>query len=303
MRNHGYDDEFTFCITLASGTVGPIVPPSIPFVVYASFASISTGALFMGGIIPGVLMCIALAVMCFFISRKKNYPREEKTTLKEKIIAFKKSFLAMLMPVIIIGGIWTGWFTPTEAALVSNVYAVILTIFIYRETTFWGLLDTIKNSLANFLPLLLIVAGANLFSFIINFEKIDDKILNALTSITSNKYVVLLLINIVVLFMGMFFDTMVALFMLAPIMGPICNIYGISVIHIGVVIVFNMMIGRLTPPVGPSLYLVASINQIRVITLVKWILPWFVPLFITLLLITYIDWFVMFLPRLMGIGN
>jgi tripartite ATP-independent transporter DctM subunit len=303
MRDAGYDDEFTLGITMASSTVGPIIPPSLPMVVYASFASVSTGALFFGGIIPGLLMSFLLAIQCYFIAKKRNYPREKNITFREKFIAFRKSFLALLMPVIIIGGIWTGMFTATEAAMMAIVYAIILTVFIYRIIKPAQLVKIIINSLNNMFPILFVVAGATLFSFIINYEKVDQYIMNFFIKLTDNKYILLLCVNILVLVLGMFFDNIVAILLLAPIVQPLCNIYGISMIHIGVVIVFNLMIGLLTPPVGASLYLMASITNYKVSTVIKWALPWLLPLLATLLLITYCDWFVLFLPRLLGFAK
>jgi tripartite ATP-independent transporter DctM subunit len=300
MRDSGYDGEFTLGITMASSTVGPIIPPSIPMVVYASFAGISTGALFIGGIFPGVLMSVFLAVWCFIIAKRKNYPREKQTSIREKFTALRKSFLALLMPVIIIGGIWTGWFTPTEAAMVSIVYAIILTVFIYHDLKPVELLRIIKNALNNFLPTLLIVAGATLFAFIINFEKVDQVVMDFISNMTDNKYVVLIFINIFIVFHGMFFDSIVAILLMAPVISPLCSAYGISMIHIGVVIIFNLMIGLLTPPVGTSLYLISSLTGYKVTQVIRWAMPWLIPLFLTLILITYIDWFVLFLPRLLG---
>jgi tripartite ATP-independent transporter DctM subunit len=303
MRDAGYDDEFTMGITMASSTVGPIIPPSLPMVVYASFASVSTGALFFGGIIPGLLMSFLLAIQCYFIAKKRNYPREKNITFREKFIAFKKSFLALLMPVIIIGGIWTGKFTATEAAMMAIVYAVILTVFVYRIIKPAQLVKIIINSLNNMFPILFVVAGATLFSFIINYEKVDQYVMNFFINLTDNKYVILFCVNILILVLGMFFDNIVAILLMAPIVQPLCNIYGISMVHIGVVIVFNLMIGLLTPPVGASLYLMASITNYKVSTVIRWVLPWLLPLAATLILITYCDWFVLFLPRLLGFAK
>ncbi len=300
MREAGFDDDFSIGITGASGTVGPIIPPSIPFVVYASFVGTSTGALFIGGMIPGIVMSLCLAAMCFYKSKKRNYPREKRVTAKEFWKTFQNSFLALCMPLLIIGGIWTGWFTPTEAAMVAILYAIILTCFIYRETRVRDLPKVIMNALRNVLPVLLIVVGATVFSFIINYEKVDQMVMELLTGFTSNKYVVLVLVNVVILIFGMFFDSIVAILLMAPIVTPLCGIYGIHPVHLGVVIVLNLMIGLLTPPVGTSLYLLSTMTGYKVTRIIRMTVPWLVPLFISLIMITYCDWFVLFLPRLLG---
>lgn len=300
MREAGYDDEFSIGITAASGTIGPIIPPSIPFVVFGSYVSVSTGALFMGGIIPGVVLALTLSVMTFIYAKKKDYPRDEKRSFKEIFIAIKRGTLSMLMPLIIIGGIWSGKFTATEAAVVSILYAIILSVFVYRYISLRELPGVIMRAVYNVLPILSVVVGATLLSFVINFEKVDAMVLNLLTSITSSKYVVLLLINIIVLILGMFFEAIVAELLLAPILPIICASYGLDMIHVCVIIVLNLMIGLLTPPVGQSLFLLSTVTKRPVTELIGIIVPWLVPLTIALIVITYFEPAVMFLPRLCG---
>lgn len=300
MREAGYDDDFSLGITAASGTIGPIIPPSIPFVVFGSYVSVSTGALFMGGILPGVVLALTLSVMTFIYAKKKNYPRDEKKSFKEIFVAIKRGTLSMLMPLIIIGGIWSGKFTATEAAVVSILYAIILSVFVYRYISLKELPGVIMRAVHNVLPILSVVVGATLLSFVINFEKVDAMVLNLLTSITSSKYVVLLLINIIVLILGMFFEAIVAELLLAPILPIICAYYGLNMIHVCVIIVLNLMIGLLTPPVGQSLFLLSTVTKRPVTELIRIITPWLVPLVIALLIITYFEPAVMFLPRLLG---
>jgi tripartite ATP-independent transporter DctM subunit len=303
MVDHGYGEDFSAGLTLASGTIGPIIPPSIPFVVYAAYSSLSVGALFMGGIIPGLVIAIALGVQTYIVTKIRRYPAEEPVGIKSTLKSIKNGFPALLMPLIIIGGMWIGWFTATEAALVSTVYAIILVCGIYRDLNFKGLVKILRDTAEGVVPILMVVIGANLFSWIMVYENIDDKILNIIMSITDNKQVVMLMVVIIVLFLGMFFDSIVAILLLIPIMIPICQIYGINPIHMGVVITLGNMIGLVTPPVGMSLYLMASITGVPVGKMIRNAAPWLISLVVAWLLVAFWEPFTMFIPNLMQLGK
>jgi len=293
---------FNKSIADQTGTIGPIIPPSIPFVVYATYAGVSTGALFMAGIVPGIFMGLVLCVMCFLLSPKNHYPAGQKYSGKEIFDSFKRSFLALLMPAIIMGGIWSGICTPTEAALVSILYALIVSGLIYREQNIHTLAKIIRDTIINTMPIMMVIASATIFSFIVSYARVDKIMLGALTSLTNNKYVILLIIDLMVLVLGMFFDNTVIVMLLTPLLIPLAGTYGISMVHLGVIVVLNAMIGLLTPPVGYSLYVLSSVTNYPVMKLAKWISPWLVPLALTLLAVTFIEPISMAFPRALGIA-
>ena len=300
MRDDGYDDAFSIGVTASSSTIGPIIPPSIPFVIYGAMANVSVGGLFVGGIIPGLLMGMTLSIMVYIMAKKHGYPRAESAPLHKILLSFRKAFLALLMPLIILGGIWFGFFTPTESAFVSILYALFVTGLIYRELTVKNLITMIIDTVRMMAPAIMIVAGASLFGWIMNYEKVDKTLLNIILGLTTNKWVILFIINILLLIMGMFLEVIAVIMLMLPILQPITQMVGIHPIHFGVIMVLNLMIGLLTPPVGFVLYILSSTTKKPLNYVVKVILPWLVPLFIALALITYIPDFVLFLPRLLG---
>ncbi len=302
MRDAGYDDNFTFGVTGASGTIGPIIPPSIPFAVFAGYAGVSTGALFMGGVIPGLIMAGCLCVYVFVAAKRKNYPTEPKPTGKQFFKALKEAWLSLLMPIIIIGGIWTGWFTATEAALVAIVYALIICMAIYRDFGIKRVPKILWDTAKTCVPVMLVVVGGTLFCWIITYEKLDKELLEALLALTSNKYVVLGLIGLVVLILGMFFEGTVITLLLIPMLMPICQQYGLNMIHLGVLITLGEMIGLLTPPVGMSLYVMSSTTGKKVGTIARSIMPWMIPLMATWLLVIFIEPLSTWLPTLAKMG-
>lgn len=303
MRDAGYDDDFSIGVTASSSLIGPIIPPSIPFVVYGAVAGVSIGGLFIGGVVPGLLMAGALCVMVYFISHKRGYKTLPKLSIRERWIAFKRAFLSLLTPFIIIGGIWLGFVTPTEAAFVSIVYALVVTIFIYKEQKISALPRLALETLWTVGPAIMIVASANIFGWIMSYEKIDVYLMNLLFSITTNKYIILLFINILLLVMGMFLEIIAAVMIMLPLTTPIIQTLGIHPIHFGVILVLNLMIGLLTPPVGFVLYILASVSKVPVNQVIRICAPWTLPLLGVLLLVTYIPDLVMFLPRLLGFAS
>ncbi len=300
MRDAGYDDDFSIGVTASSSLIGPIIPPSIPFVVYGAVAGVSIGGLFIGGLVPGLLMALALCVMVYFTAKKRNYTPLPKATARERWTAFKRAFLSILTPVIIIGGIWFGFFTPTEAAFVSILYALVVTIFVYREQKLANLPRLALETLWTVGPAIMIVSAANIFGWIMNYEKIDVYLMNLLFSFTTNKYAILLLINILLLVMGMFLEVVAAVMIMLPLTAPIIQQIGIHPIHFGVILVLNLMIGLLTPPVGFVLYILASVAKVPVGQVIRMCVPWMLPLLAVLLLTTYVPELVLWLPRALG---
>jgi tripartite ATP-independent transporter DctM subunit len=300
MKEQGYEDDIVLGVTGASATVGPIIPPSIPFVVYGAMANVSIGALFLAGIVPGILIGLTLCVYIFLLARKRNYVPHRRASLKEIGKSFTGAFAALMFPVIIIGGIWIGFFTPTEAAFVSAVYGIGISIFLYRDFKFKETVNLIRETIQMVGPAIAVVVGAALFAWIMTYEKVDRIMVQAIFGISTNRYVVLLLINFILLFLGMFIEVVAAIMLMLPILMPITNTIGVHPVHLGVILVLNMMIGLMTPPVGFSLYMLSTASGISFGKTVKYCLPWLVPLLIALLLVTYCEPLVLFLPGLLG---
>jgi tripartite ATP-independent transporter DctM subunit len=300
MREAGYDDDFIIGVTAASSTIGPIIPPSIPMVIYGVLANVSVGGLFIGGLIPGILMGISLCFLVFLYSKKREYPRNEKVSIKEKFVYFKYGFLSLLMPIIILGGIWGGFFTPTEAAFISIVYAFLISFFVFKTIKVKDipglLLDTIRLTA----PAIILVAGASIFAWIMIYERVDKLFIDLVFSITENPYIILLIINAILFFLGMFVDVTSAIMLVMPILYPLSMEIGIHPIHLGIIVVLNLMIGLMTPPVGGLIYILSSVTKIPSNKITMMVLPWIIPLVFVLFLVTFIPDIVLFLPRLLG---
>ncbi len=302
MTDQGFDEDFSLGITAASSTIGPIVPPSIPFVSYALFSGASLGGLFMAGFMPGIAMVVTLSIMTYIIAKKRNYPKGKKYSLKEIAQSFASSIWALLSPAILIFGIWFGWFTPTEAAMVCVLYSFIVGLFIYHDLKPRDIPGIVLETFRSVIPVTSIVIATVLLAFIVNYEGLTDKIYVFMSGITDNKYVFLMLINIFLIFMGMVADPSAYSVVLIPILAPVAQAYGIHVIHFGVIFVLNEMIGLLTPPVGMSLYLMTTVFKKPFSEVRHAVTPWLIPLYAALIICTYCEDLVMFVPRLMGLG-
>lgn len=302
MRKQGYDDDFILGLTGASATVGPIIPPSIPFVIYAAMANVSVGALFVAGIVPGLLLCLVQCVYIYIASKKRNYPADKKSTFKEIMNSLVGALPALLFPVILLGGIWTGFFTPTEAALVSVVYGILVSFIFYKDLKVRDFPRILKESLLQLGPCIAVVVSASLFAWVLTYEKVDLVIVDFILSITTNKYVILLFINILLLLLGMFIEVIAAIMITLPILTPLMVVANIDPVHMGVILVLNMMIGLLTPPVGFSLYMLSTVSKRPFNEVVKMCFPWVLLLIGALLLVTYIEPITMWLPRLLGLA-
>lgn len=300
MRDAGYDDDFSIGVTAASSTIGPIVPPSLPFVTYALFANVSLGNLFMAGFVPGIVMVITLSVMAFILARKHNYPRGKRYSVKEIARSFGDSFFALMSPVILIGGIWGGWYTPTEAAMVCVLYSLIVGLFIYRDIKFRDIPGILVEAFKSIMPVCAITIASVVLAFIINYEGLDDIIYTFVAGITTNKYLFLLLINVFLIIVGMVLDPGASMIVLIPILAPVAQAFGIDLIHFGVIFCLNMMIGLLTPPVGMSLYLLMTVTKKPFKEISRAVSWWLIPLFAALIIVTYWESFVLFVPRLFG---
>jgi len=300
MRKHGYEDSFSCAITAASATIGPIFPPSIPMVFYAMLSGASIGNLFLGGMAPGILIGLALMAYIAYIAKKRNYPRGEKYTLKEFIRNIVIAFPALLTPVILLGGIYSGIVTPTEAGALAGFYAIIISFFVYRALDLKQLIEVIIDTIKTTGTLTIIVGAAFSFSYIVAIEHIPDMFASILLGITTNKYLLLLIINILFIVLGMFIDTMCITLVFIPMVLPLVKSLGIDLVHFGVVIVLNMMIGLSTPPFGMLLFIVSGISGTPLKTIIKEIFPMLLVLIGVLFLITYVPVIVMFIPNTFG---
>lgn len=302
MRDAGFDEGFSGGITAASCIIGPLVPPSTPLIIYAVLANQSVEKLFMAGFLPGLLTTAALMVMCSILSHKRNYPSEPKRSWSYRLNSFMKSFWALLTPVIILIGIFTGYFTPTEAAVVAALYTMVLGFFVYKELTlesfFKICLDSIKTSGA----IVLMILGVTLFQFVISREQMPQAIAGFFTSNVDSKLMLLLMINIVLLILGTVIDALPLQMILVPILLPAVLAYGINPIQFGVVVIFNLMIGILTPPMGTALFVVSRVGNMQFKTLVKGVIPFLIPLIITLILLNVFPQITLLLPTLLTGG-
>jgi tripartite ATP-independent transporter DctM subunit len=298
MKDQGYNEEFAASMTIASSIIGPIIPPSIPMVLYGALAEVSVGRLFVGGIVPGLLVALSLMVMVAAVGQRKNFPKDPRVSLAVFVRRFWGAFIPGLTPVIIVGGIVGGIFTPTEAAAVAAVYALAISMLIYRSIRFRDLPGILVETMVTTAVVTFIISNASIFSYLLILGDISEAVVNGLTAITSSKYVMLFLLNIILLFFGAVMEAGVALILLVPILLPVLKIMNIDLIHFGVVLTVNLMIGVATPPVGVCLFVVSHITGIRVERLMRAVLPYIVPPVIVLFLITYIPSLVTFIPNL-----
>ncbi|HRS21239.1 MAG TPA: TRAP transporter large permease [Clostridia bacterium] len=299
MKDAGFDDGFSGAVTAASSTIGPIIPPSIPMVLFGGLTSVSVGRLFLGGFIPGLVMGFSLMLIVYFVAKKRNYPVSPKATFKEHWRAFLDALPSLIMPVIILGGILSGMFTPTEAATVACLYALALGVFLYKEIDLRKLWILLRETMRNTAQVMAIIAAAGLFGWVMTYQGIPAAIIKSIIGFTDNKYVVLLIINIVLLILGCFMEGNAILILTVPIMVPIAKEFGIDLVHLGVIMCLNTMIGTVTPPVGMCLYPVMTLGNLTMGQLVKEIIPFLIILIVALLLVTYISPLATFLPTLL----
>ena len=289
MVKHGYSKSFSAALTAAAGTIGVIIPPSVPFVIYGVVSGSSITELFTAGFLPGILMGVALIIICYIVSKKNGYKgTDKKISLKDILISFKKAFWAILSPVIILGGIYSGKFTPNEAAVISVVYSFVVGVFIYKELDFKGAYTAFKDAIVVNGATTFMVGLSTAFAALLTMEQIPAKIASFILSISNNSFIVLLLINIFLLLVGMFIDNIPATIILTPILLPIAISFGMSPITFGIMLTMNLAIGFCTPPYGIDLFVASAISKVGMDEISKQILKMIVGLIIVLLLVTYI---------------
>jgi C4-dicarboxylate transporter DctM subunit len=299
MVRAGYDIAFASAIMAAAGSIGIIIPPSIPMVTYGVVGGVSIGALFLGGVIPGLIYGGALMVVAYWIARKRGYKGTGTFSFKALFVATKDAFWALLMPVIILGGIYGGIFTPTEAACVAVFYGLIVGFFVYRELKFGDLKKLLVNSAVSTSIVMFIIATASVFGWIMASEQIPDKVAEAFIEFSDNPIVILLLLNVLLLIIGCFMETNAIIIILAPIFLPLVTQMDIDPIHFGVMMVVNTAIGQVTPPLGVNLFVACGLSKISIESISKAALPMLLAMIVAVLIITYVPSTVMFLPDLL----
>ena len=301
MAAAGYPISFGAALMAAAGAIGVIIPPSVTFIVYGSISGASVGRMFMAGVIPGIMMGIALAICSMILTKKMGIKLRPRASSHERWVAFKDAIWALLMPVIILGGIYGGIFTPTEAAAVSAVYGLIVGVFIYRKMRFGEFIRCIVDSMAQNGQVLFVMICAALFAWMVAATGMTTTIGNALISLSSGNLIIFLLItNLILLFAGCIMDANSALYILVPILLPVAQELGYDSVAFGILMCVNLAIGLITPPVGVNLYTACSIAKISLRDIIKWVLPLIGFLLIVLLLVTYIPQISLFLPSLMS---
>ena len=300
MTDQGYPIEDSAAITAASATIGPIFPPSIPLIIYAAAAETSSMRILMAGVVPGLLITIVLMIQVAIYARKYHWPRgvEGKWKKDEVLDIVKKGLPSMLMPVILLGGMLSGWFSPTEVAAVAIAYALFLSLC-YKQFSWKALLEVAKESLVSTVSVLFIVASAAIFAWTLTVEQLPEQISMSLLGISGNPMILLLFANVILLIAGMFIDTTSAIMIFTPILLPTLLQAGINPVHFGLVMVFNLMIGMLTPPVGMSIYMLSPITGLPVNKLFKSVMPYLLSLAVALIILTYFPQVSLWLPNLL----
>ncbi|MCW5644707.1 MAG: TRAP transporter large permease [Rhodoferax sp.] len=299
MVKSGYQPRFAAAVTAASATIGPVIPPSIPLVIYGSMSGISVGALFLGGVVPGVLMGLAMMATVYVIAVRRNYPRERRATLREVVQALLGGLAAIATPALIMGGILSGVFTPTEASVAACLYAMFLGMVVYREIAWNDLPRILWDTVHQTAQVMFIVAAAGLFGWVLIFLRVPDDLIAWLTSLSDNPLMVLLIINAILLLLGCFMEGIAIMLLTIPIFLPIIGQLGIDPVHFGVMMTLSLMLGLLTPPVGMVLYAVSSVAKVPMMALARELLPFLIGLFTVLGLITLVPATVTWLPRLL----
>jgi tripartite ATP-independent transporter DctM subunit len=299
MRKSGYGVPFSTAIVGAAATIGPIIPPSIPMVVYGSMASVSIGRLFLAGATPGIVMGLFLMVFAYFIARRRKYPRERQANWRELGSATLRALPPMGMPAIIIGGIIGGVVTPTEAAVAGTAYAFVLGVLVYREIKLHQLWRILLDSAVTSGTIAIIIAAASPIGWILTIEQAPARVIELINQAQLSPWQLYLIINIVLLILGCFMDGMAILIMAIPLLQPVIVQAGIDPVHFGVVFSINIMIGTITPPVGMLMYVVCGIGKISMVEFAREIWPFIIALVLALLLVTYIPAIAMWLPNLL----
>lgn len=297
MRDIGYDDDFSCAVTAASSVLGPIIPPSLPMVILAVTVGASIGRCFVGGLLPGVLMAVAMGTLVAYYAKKRSYPRNPRPTAKMVWKAFKDAIWALLSPIILFVSIYTGIVTTTEAAIIAALYSMIVGLYAYRDLRWRDIPQIMLATCETTGVVLAIVMTANIFGYSLSVAQIPQKISLVLTGI-SNKFVFLLVINLFLLFVGCFMEGTAAILILGPILIPAMVSMGVSETQACLIMILNLMIGVVTPPVGVVLYVTSNVAKVSASRVIKATTPFLIPLFIVLMIVTFIPFVTNWLPNL-----
>jgi C4-dicarboxylate transporter DctM subunit len=299
MKKAGYDEGVAAALTSTAACLGPIIPPSIPFIIYGVTANVSIAGLFLGGVLPGIVLAGGLMIYMYFVARKHDYPRDPKTPAKEILVAAWKALPALFMPVMIMGGILSGMFTPTEAAGVTVAYAGVMGAFYYRKLTFKNLPKVLLASGLESGMVMLLIAMSEPFAWFVAVDQIPQIIVEYISHLTTSPYMILLLVNIFLIILGIPMETAPALVIVTPVLAPIAAAVGINPIHMGIVICLNLVLGLITPPVGAVLFAVCGMANMSLERLSKAIWPPFLVSMAVLAIVTYVPWLSTYLPKVL----
>lgn len=298
MKKEGYGSGFSAAVTASSSTVGPIIPPSLPMIIVGTLASLSIGDLFLAGAIPGLLLGVGLMIPVYIISVKRNYPKGERQPIKAIWKSFTGAFWALLMTFIILYGILGGFFTPTEASIIAVLYAFVIGIFVYKELPIKKIPEIMLSSMTATASIMLLVGFANLFGWIMVREQIPQLVAESILGISTNTIIVILLINLLLIFVGTFMETIAALVILFPVLLPVALTVGMDPIQFGVMMVLNLVIGLVTPPVGVCLFVASQIGKVSIGKTARELLPFLGVSLVVLMLVAFVPQITLFLPSL-----
>lgn len=299
MTREGYGRAFSAAVIAAAATIGPVIPPSIILVVYGALTNASVGALLLAGIVPGVTMGLFFMIVTYIISKHRNYPVAPPPRISEVWVSFKEAVWALLTPVVLIGGMFGGTFTPTEAGAIAALYAIIVSRFVYRELHWKDVPQILTELVVANAGVMLIIGAAAPLGYVVAYEGLPQAIAELMLGISQTKWVILLLINVVLLIAGMFLEGIAILTIMVPLLQPLARSLGVDPVHFGIITVLNLMIGTVTPPVGVVSYIVASIANLSLGEFLRELWPFLLALLAALLLFTYIPELSLFIPKLL----
>ena len=301
MEDYGYKKSFTAAVAAASGTIGLIIPPSNTMVMFGTLANVSVGKMFIGGVVPGLIMSAVIIAINYVISKKRGYRGSDKISGKANLMAFRNGIWAILMPVIILGGIYSGVFTPTEAAAVAVMYGILVSAFVYRNMGWKAFKGVLASSAASTASIMFLIANAHIFSYLLTSEQIPQKLAALMLSITTNPLIVKLLVMVVLLIAGCFLDNAVAVILLTPILYPVMASLGVDLVYFGVLLVFVLAIGQVTPPVGLCLFVACDIGKVKIEEISKEVIPYIIGLIGVALLLVFCEPLGLCLPTRAGL--
>ncbi|OBW90613.1 C4-dicarboxylate ABC transporter permease [Gallibacterium genomosp. 3] len=300
MTKRGYPKNYAAALQAVGGTLGIVIPPSIVFVIYGNITGTSVSELLMAGVIPGIICSLALCIYAYFKAKKEKYPKEDSFSFTQFLYSFKNAIWALLMPVIILGGIYAGIFTPTESAVIAVAYGFVICLAIYKEITLKSSWEIIRNTAINTANLMVLVITAQMFGWLVTYYQIPEQVTQIFLYLADNQYVFLILVNILLLIFGMFMEVGATNLILAPILAPIAVSFGVDPIHFGLIFVFLLALGQATPPFGTTMFVACGISNQPVNTVSKAILPFIIVEIVCGLLFTFVPAFSTWLPSLVS---